>query len=69
MEEIIEKIENQNKYFDSIYERLGNIYNEIPSKTDLGIETLENKLNDLQDDVENLKNKLDYIISILENSE
>ena len=69
MKEIFEKIEEQNRWFDEIYERLGNIYSVIPTRADFGIEEIENKLFELHGDVKDLNVKLDYIIELLQTEE
>lgn len=68
MREILEKIEKQDKYFNDIYERLGNIYKEMPSKIDVNTENLEQNIIDLKFEVEKLHVKLDQLIDLVENS-
>lgn len=64
--EIIEKIEEQDKYFDKIYDLLETIYREMPTSIDVNKENLENSVREINEEVKDLKQKIDYLTQLIE---
>lgn len=64
--EIIEKIEKQDKYFDEIYQLLETVYQEMPNKSDVNKERLENSVQKIKQDVEDLKFKIEHLTTLVE---